>query len=300
MKGWLALIPLLILLCLTFIYKNEIATFLVQKIVYSKEVYLNDPNDYALDYKFEYVQTTNDFIANDKQELINILYTFLNNGEDNFAFYCDYKDCINDVNYLTDSNEMVNLNNYIHPYNSYRQATVTSNSFDKIEVTIEKSYSDDVIKATDKKVDEIMKEILNDNMTDKEKIIAIHNYIVETTTYDTEYIDANLEDVDNPSHKAIGPLYYHKALCGGYTDAMALFLNKLKIPNYRISSESHIWNYVYLDNNWYHIDLTWDDPITDDGSNLVLDNFLLITTEQLENYHTGYHNYDKSVYIEAK
>ncbi len=300
MKGWLALIPLLILLCLTFIYKNEIATFLVQKIVYSKEVYLNEPNDYALDYKFEYVQTTNDFIANDKQELINILYTFLNNGEDNFAFYCDYKDCINDVNYLTDSNEMVNLNNYIHPYNSYRQATVTSNSFDKIEVTIEKSYSDDVIKATNQKVDEIMKEILNDNMTDREKIIAIHNYIVETTIYDTEYIDANLEDVDNPSHKAIGPLYYHKALCGGYTDAMALFLNKLKIPNYRISSESHIWNYVYLDNNWYHIDLTWDDPITDDGSNLVLDNFLLITTEQLENYHTGYHNYDKSVYIEAK
>ena len=294
MKGWL------ILLCLTFIYKNEIATFLVQKIVYSKEVYLNDPNDYALDYKFNYVQTTDDFIANDKQELINILYTFLNNGEDDFYFYCDYKDCINDVNYLTDSNEMVNLNNYIHPYNSYRQATVTSNSFDKIEVTIEKSYSDDVIKATDKKVDEIMKEILNDNMTDKEKIIAIHNYIVETTTYDTEYIDANLEDVDNPSHKAIGPLYYHKALCGGYTDAMALFLNKLKIPNYRISSESHIWNYVYLDNKWYHIDLTWDDPITDDGSNLVLDNFLLITTEQLESYHTGYHNYNKSIYIEAK
>ena len=300
MKGWLALIPLVILLCLTAIYQKDISNFLVEKIVYSKKIYLEKPNNYELDYEFEYVKKTNDFIANNKQELINILYTFLNNGSTKFYFYCDYKDCINDVNYLTDSNEMVNLNNYIHPYNSYRQATVTSNSFDKIEVTIEKSYSDDVIKATDKKVDEIMKEILNDNMTDKEKIIAIHNYIVENTTYDTEYIDANLEDVDNPSHKAIGPLYYHKALCGGYTDAMALFLNKLKIPNYRISSESHIWNYVYLDNNWYHIDLTWDDPITDDGSNLVLDNFLLITTEQLESYHTGYHNYNKSIYIEAK
>lgn len=300
MKGWLALIPLLIMLFLTFIYQNEITTFLVQKIVYSKKVYLNNPNDYALDYKFEYVQATDDFIANDKQELINILYTFLNNGEDDFYFYCDYENCINDINYLNNSNEMINLSNYIHPYNSYRQATVTSNSFNKIEVIIEKSYKNDVIKDTNQKVDEIMKEILNDNMTDKEKIIAIHNYIVETTTYDTEYLDANLEDIDNPSHKAIGPLYYHKALCGGYTDAMALFLNKLKIPNYRISSESHIWNYVYLDNNWYHIDLTWDDPITDDGSNLVLDNFLLITTEQLENYHTGYHNYDKSVYIEAK
>lgn len=300
MKGWLVIIPLLIMLFLTFIYKNEIATFLVQKIVYSKEIYLEEPNEYALNYHFEYTQTTNDFIANDKQELINILYTFLNNGEDYFYFYCDYSECINDVNILTDENKLANLNNYVHPYNNYRQAVVTSNTFNKIEVTIEKSYSDDVIKATDKKVDEIIKDILNDNMTDKEKIIAIHNYIIETTTYDTEYLDANLEDIDNPSHKAIGPLYYHKALCGGYTDTMALFLNKLKIPNYRISSESHIWNYVYLDNNWYHVDLTWDDPITDDGSNLVLDNFLLITTEKLESYHTGYHNYDKSIYIEAK
>lgn len=299
MKGWLALIPLLILLCLTFFYKNEIATFLVQKILYSKEVYLDESNDYVLDYKFEYVQVTNDFIANNKKELINILYTFLNNGEDNFNFYCDYKYCINDVNYLTDSNEMVNLNNYVHPYNSYRQATVTSNSFNKIEITIEKSYNNNVITATNKKVDEIMQEILNDNMTDKEKIIALHNYIVKTTTYDTEYLEANLEDVDSPSHKAIGPLYYHKALCGGYTDAMALFLNKLTIPNYRISSETHIWNYVYIDNNWYHLDLTWDDPVMEDDSELTLDNFLLITTKQLEDYNTGYHNYDKSIYIEA-
>lgn len=300
MKRWLKLVPLLILLLLTLIYKNDIATFLVQKIVYSKEIYLDNQNDYSLNYHFEYVQATNDFIANDKQELLNILYTFLNNGEENFYFYCDYNECLNDVDYLIDSNKMTNLNNYVHPYNIYRKAIITSNSFNKIEVTVEKSYSDDIIAAINKKIDEIMKEILNDNMIDREKIIAIHNYIVETTTYDTEYLEANLEDIDNPSHKAIGPLYYHKALCGGYTDTMALFLNKLKIPNYRISSESHIWNYVYLDNNWYHIDLTWDDPVTNDGSELVLDKFLLITTEQLESYHTGYHNYDKSIYIEAK
>ena len=300
MKGWLALIPLLILLCLTIIYKNDIAIFLVQKIVYSQESHVNNPNDYALNYQFDYVKETDNFIANDKQELINILYTFLNNGEDKFYFYCNYDTCLEDVNFLTDSNQLANLNNFVHPYNNYRQATVTSNAFNKIEVIIEKSYSDEVIKAIDKKIDEIISKILTDDMNDKEKITAIHNYIIETTDYDTEYVEANLEDIDSPSHKAIGPLYYHKALCGGYTDAMALFLNKLKIPNYRISSENHIWNYVYLDNNWYHIDLTWDDPVTDDGSHLILDNFLLITTEQLENYHTGYHNYNKSIYIEAK
>lgn len=300
MKGWLALIPLLILLCLTVIYQKDISNYLVEKIVYSKKIYLEKPNNYTLDYEFMYAKKTDDFIANDKQELINILYTFLNNGSTNFYFYCDYNECANDVSILTDANELVNINNYIHPYNNYRKVFVTYNSFNKVEINVEKSYNDNVIVAIDKKIDEIMNEILTNEMSDKEKIIAIHNYIVETTDYDTEYLEANLHDIDNPSHKAIGPLYYHKALCGGYTDAMSLFLNKLKIPNYRISSENHIWNYVYLDNNWYHLDLTWDDPVTDDGSKLVLDNFLLITTEQLEQFHTGYHTYDKSIYIEAK
>ena len=220
MKGWLALIPLVILLCLTAIYQKDISNFLVEKIVYSKKIYLEKPNNYELDYEFEYVKKTNDFIANNKQELINILYTFLNNGSTKFYFYCDYNECPNDVNALTDENELVIINNYVHPYNNYRKVYVTYNSFNKVEINIEKSYNDDVIMAVDKKIDEIMKEILTDDMSDKEKIIKIHNYIVETTDYDTAYLEANLQDIDNPSHKAIGPLYYHKALCGGYTDAM--------------------------------------------------------------------------------
>ena len=300
MKSWLVLIPLLFLLCLTITYQEEIANYIIKQIVYSKKIYLKTPNNYVINYDFEYVKKTDDFIADDKKELLNILYTFLNNGETDFYFYCIYDDCEKDINNLTDKNELININNYIHPYNNYRKIYITINSFDKIEVSIEKSYNDEIINVLDKKIDEIMNEILNDNMSIKEKIIAIHNYIVETTDYDTEYLETNLNDIDNPSHKAIGPLYYHKALCGGYTDAMSLFLNKLNIPNYRISSENHIWNYVYIDNNWYHLDLTWDDPVTDDGSKLVLDNFFLITTEELESFNTGYHNYDKSVYIEAK
>ena len=79
-----------------------------------------------------------------------------------------------------------------------------------------------------------------------------------------------------------------------------IFLNKLDVPNYRISSENHVWNLVYLDGNWYHLDLTWDDPVTENNTNIRLDNFLLITTDQLEQLDTGYHVYDKSVYLEAK
>ena len=299
MKNWLKLIPLIIILGLTIFYNDNITHFFIKKIVFNEKIYLNDSNEYKLNYDFKYIKQTNDFVAKNKQELINIFYTFLNNGNDQFYFYCDYDNCNNDINSLTNENELSYINNFLHPYNSYKKVSITINSYNKIEAFVEKSYNSDIIEKTNKKLDEIIDEILDQNMTDKEKITSIHNYIIETTSYDSNYLDTNLIDINNPSHKAIGPLFYHKALCGGYTDAMALFLNKLKIPNYRISSETHIWNYVYVDNNWYHLDLTWDDPVMDDGSEVILDNFLLITTKQLEDYNTGYHTYDKSIYIEA-
>ena len=102
------------------------------------------------------------------------------------------------------------------------------------------------------------------------------------------------------SNTAYGVLFEGYGICSGYADAMALFLNYYHIPNYKVVSENHVWNAVYLDGNWYHLDLTWDDPVTENNTNIRLDNFLLITTEQLEQLNTGYHVYDKSIYLEAK
>ncbi len=300
MRNLLKLLPLLIILILVLIFRNSITNYIVEKIIFSKEIYVEKPNEYALNYDFEYVKTTDDFIADNKQELLNILYTSLNNGYNNFYFYCHYDDCQSDVNDLTNSKNLVNINNYIHPYNNYRRVYISTNSFDKVDIRVEKSYTDDNINSVNQKIEEITSEIITNDMSDKEKIIAFHDYIIDNTIYDSNYVTTNLNDIDNPSHKALGPLFFGKALCGGYADVMAIFLNKLNIPNYRISSSNHIWNFVYLDNNWYHLDLTWDDPVTDNGSNIKLNTFLLITTEQLENLHTGYHSYDKNVYLEAK
>ena len=30
-------------------------------------------------------------------------------------------------------------------------------------------------------------------------------------------------------------------------------------------SENHAWNYVQLDGNWYAVDCTWDDPVSNTG-----------------------------------
>ena len=300
MRNLLKLFPLLVVLLLVLLFHDSITNYIIEKIIFSKEIYIETPNQYTLNYSFKYVQTTDDFIADNKQELLNILYTSLNNGTTNFYFYCHYDACQNDLTTITDPQNLVNINNFVHPYNSYRRVSISINSFDKVTINVEKSYTNDNINSVNQKIEEISSEIIHDDMSNKEKIIAFHDYIIDHTVYDSAYVTTNLNDIDNPSHKAIGPLFFGTSLCGGYADVMAIFLNKLNIPNYRISSAEHIWNFVYLDNNWYHLDLTWDDPVTDDGSNIRLNTFLLITTDQLEDLNTSYHIYDKNIYPEAK
>ena len=71
------------------------------------------------------------------------------------------------------------------------------------------------------------------------------------------------------------------SICGGYSDIMAIYLNKLGIKNYKITSENHIWNLLELDGVWYHLDATWDDPVASDGNQYLIHNFFMISTEEL-------------------
>ena len=105
-------------------------------------------------------------------------------------------------------------------------------------------------------------------------------------------------DGGDQSPEEYGVLIEGYGTCNGYADAMAIFLDKLNVINYKISNEEHIWNLVYLDGKWYHLDLTWDDPISD--INVNRDTYFLITTNTLEKINDGTHKFDKSIYIEAK
>ena len=81
---------------------------------------------------------------------------------------------------------------------------------------------------------------------------------------------------------------------------MAVFLNRLGLPNFKVSSESHVWNVVYLNNQWLHLDLTWDDPITTNGRDILDHSYFLIDNNKLERISKDNkdHIFDKSVYLE--
>ena len=300
MKKYIVLLFLVILFGFAFAFRkplyNLYRTYFVKE---EKEVTLTASNDYTRDYDFNYVKRTDDFTPSNYQDLLNIYYTVLNSGEEEFLFYCtdEYSECINDVDSLANNQKVLStINNFVHPFNSFRHLETSYDDYGKVTLKIEHIYSNNDIKLINAKVEEIEKEIWSSSMSNEDKIKEAHNYIINNSKYDKDRSDNNI--VKYKSDTAYGSLLEGYSLCGGYTDAMELFLEDMGIKSYKISSENHVWNAVNLNNAWYHLDLTWDDPITTDGSDILEYNFFLITTSELSELEGEQHNYDKNVYSE--
>lgn len=300
MKKYIVLIFLIILFGFTFAFRrplyNLYRTYFVNE---NREVTLTASNKYTRDYDFNYVSRTDDFTPSDYQDLLNIYYTVLNSGEEEFSFYCpdEYTECLNDINSLANNQSVLStINNFVHPFNSFRHLETSYDDYGKVTLKIDYIYSDNDIKLIEAKVKEIESTIWQDNMSDEDKIKEVHNYIINNSRYDSDRSDKNI--VNYKSDTAYGTLLQGYSLCGGYTDAMELFLEDMNLKSYKISSENHVWNALYLNGTWYHLDLTWDDPITTDGSDILEYNFFLITTSELDELEAEQHNYDKNVYSE--
>ena len=152
------------------------------------------------------------------------------------------------------------------------------------------------IEEINKVVDKVISEKITNSTPTREKIKIIHDFIIDNAEYDKLKYN-NKNDATYKSNTAYGVLIQGYGTCNGYADAMAIFLDKLNIINYKISNDEHIWNLVYLDGKWYHLDLTWDDPISE--TNINRDTYFLITTKTLEELNDGTHNFDKKIYSEA-
>lgn len=304
MKKVISFLFCLMLLGVVYYYRTDITKYIIDNYIYKKEIELPDSNEYRRNYDFSFVQETSNFYPNNKQELYNVFYTILNNGYDSFTFYCgdEYTNCEKDIKELTQENNQIlsTINNYVHPYNSYSSINVNMNSLGRINVNITKLYSSDDIYTLNNYINTNYSKIINDKMTDGEKIKAAHDFIINNSTYDKTWKETKFENRIHKSNIAYGPLIEKIGLCGGYTDAMELFLEKMGIKSYKIASDNHIWNYVYINNSWKHLDLTWDDPVTNTGKEILQYDYYLLDTKTLENKKDNEHNYPKEYYIEAK
>lgn len=88
---------------------------------------------------------------------------------------------------------------------------------------------------------------------DKEK--AIHDWIINNTSYDTSFT----------IHDAYNTYTQHKGICSGYALLTYKMLTMAGIQTNLIVGTAaggvHMWNTVNIGGEWYHLDVTWDDPI---------------------------------------
>lgn len=295
----------MILLGIFFCYKDQVYVYVDQYLSPYKYVVLGDVNEYYRDQDFLFVQNTKDFVPKNFQDLKNIYYTAINAGKESFTFYCtkEYKDCFFDIQDIANDQDLLSdINNYVHPYNGFSHIETEYDTAGKITIKIEKRYSEKQITEINQEIDRLAPELILPDHPLEENISRVHNYIISHTVYDTAR--AEHDDTTYESDIAYGPLFQGMGICGGYTDLMQLFLERMNVKNFRVSSENHVWNAVYLDDQWYHLDLTWDDPVRDDGVQTLGDDYFLITTNQLLEVDTDEqkedHKFNRDHYSELK
>lgn len=289
-----------ILLGLIIMYKDNIVELYNFLLVKFSEQEKLTYNEYYKKDNFKFVQNTKDFRPETKQQLYNIYYTVINSGKKKYSFYCStkYKNCIKDVKEIASNKSLLsNINNYVHPYNSFSNIETEYNTYGKITIKLKHTYTKEQINEINTRVKEIENQLFNDKMlSDVEKIKLVHDYIIDNTMYDSDRSDKKI--INYKSDIAYGPLFEHYAICGGYSDLMSIFLTNMNIKNYKASTNEHVWNAVLINGNWLHIDLTWDDPITTDGSNIIDHKFLLINTQKLLEIEKTQHNFNQDIYKE--
>ncbi len=106
----------------------------------------------------------------------------------------------------------------------------------------------------EQKAEEIIS-LITPDMTQADIVKLFHDTIILNCSYADEY---------KYSGSAYGALIEGTARCEGYSRAMLYLCSKVQIPCELIigtaSGEPHMWNMVAIEEKWYNIDITWDDP----------------------------------------
>lgn len=152
---------------------------------------------------------------------------------------------------------------------------------------ISKSKRDTMKKELDEEVSKLANTVKNKNMDAFEAERYIHDYLCEKITY--------TKTNDPMVYTTYGALVNGKAVCEGYSRAMQLLCDKVGIPCGLIygssRGEGHMWNIISLDDDWYHLDVTWDD---DETNGVISHRYFNITTADISSDHIIADAYKKS------
>ena len=154
---------------------------------------------------------------------------------------------------------------------------------------------------------EILREIINDDMTDFEKALSIYDYINYVSVYDS-YYQSNI--YNDRRFWLNGPLLGGVGVCDGIAKLYSLMCNMegikcVKITGYTEDEyglpSGHAWNKIYIDadndgtKEWYNVDLTWDEGFQFANNGSIYEasthEYFLLSDAQFTNHYAYNDNY---------
>ena len=188
MKQALGFLITCIILFTIYWYRKPLTEYVLLNFVYKDDFKFEQVNNYKKQ-QFSYYKQTDNYLPTNKHDIENIIYSALNNGQIYFNFFCSYKyeECFDDVkSIIANGEKLSNINNFISPYNSYNKLDISINNFGLVTVKVISYYDDIMIDLLNKEVDRIINEIITNDMGDYDKILTIHDYIIDHSVYDQE------------------------------------------------------------------------------------------------------------------
>lgn len=148
-------------------------------------------------------------------------------------------------------------------------------------------FSGDEIPSMQKKLNTAINNFMNEipkNLSEYDREKFIHDKLLKNCSYAKNTDNSK----DNPNAFTIyGALVENNAVCEGYTRAMQYLLKIVGIETISVNgyskNELHQWCMVNIDDNWYHLDPTWNDK-EDDESIIYL--YFNVTDSFIKSDHT--------------
>lgn len=155
----------------------------------------------------------------------------------------------------------------------------------EISTTVEKKNRDHLRASLEAAADECIAGISSE-ASDYEKIKYVYEYLINTTDYDAE----------SPNNQNIqSALLGHNSVCAGYSKAFQYILHRMGmfctyITGKTTDGSDHGWNMVRIDGVYYHVDVTWGDPVfvnagAEETSSVMNYNYLCCTDEEIYQTH---------------
>lgn len=115
-------------------------------------------------------------------------------------------------------------------------------------------------------IEEFHSKHIRSSQTVYEKLLEIHNFLTNEVVYDQQAFLDRGDGRYRDSYNAVGALLKKRCVCSGYAAAVKMLCDSLKIEcevvngtaDNGIDNAAHAWNIVRINNQYQHIDVTWD------------------------------------------